>query len=171
MRITDLRDNSAVNLTDIEDTRVPWKRDIVVAFQGFGHALLTASREDVRLNGYYLGVYKGFVSGLLKQLPPPMQLFRTPEALLAGLFSDYIDTYKHSGHPMEHPLVHQIPDGVIGAGVLLVRNATELGYGRGILPVSNVERQAVIRSRAVLTLKELGFERSDGGVVTRSSPR
>ncbi len=161
MIVFDVRNRKKLKLESAEVTRLPWRQEVTVAFQGYHPDLVDAGRDDVQCSGYYLGVYKGFISGVIKSLPPPMQLFHSPQALLSGLFPDFKDTFVHPHSPVAHPLVYQIPDHVIGAGLLLVRNASELGFGSGPLPSSHVERQALTRARAVVTLKELGYARSD----------
>lgn len=170
MIIYDGRSRRKLTLEATEETRVPWRREVVVAFQGYHPELLDAGRDDVQCSGYYLGIYKGFVSGVIKSLQPPMQLFHSPQALLSALFPDFKDVYDHHHLTITHPLVYQVPDGVIGGGLLLVRNASELGFGRGALPSSHVERQALARSRALMTLKELDYTQPDQRRVETPAP-
>ncbi len=152
---------SPIELEVIEEVRVPWEHSKVIAFQGYSEEVVHEEPHLLMAVGYHLGVYQGFVAGMATILSPPQGLFPSPETLLARLFPDLKDNWHHpSGTiiPFDRSLVYQVPDGSIGAGMILVRNVPELCWGTGRPPTSNAERQVIARRRAVSVLGEMGFE-------------
>lgn len=103
------------------------------------------------------------VAGRRRAVRPPMGFYLDAEHLRKLLFADFPD-FIHPGGAISHPLVRVIPDGVLGAGSIVVRHAAALRDGD--IPMhlrDHVEIEAFRRKQALEALDALGFVRSGHG--------
>lgn len=103
------------------------------------------------------------VAGRRRAVRPPMGFYLDAEHLRKLLFADFPD-FVHSGQPISHPLVRVLPDGTLGAGSIVVRNAAALRDGDIPMNLRDaVEIAAFRRQQALSALDALGFVRSGDG--------
>lgn len=147
-----------------EAVYLPWDRSTLLAFTGQHAGLKDSEASDVLLPEYHLGLWRGYVSGVLKMLPGPMLLAYNAETLLANaIFKSVAGLYHHpTGWVNPHPNIWQVPKGSIGGGAIVVRHAITMAYGRSTgLPSDRVEKEALMRQATVQFLEDLGYARKD----------
>ncbi len=163
-----------VNLEVMETVRLPWNQSVIVAFEGYSERLKDVDMEDIQLRDYHLGLHGGYVSGLIKHVPPPSWMAISAAKLLENaVFKDLVFPEEAPGvrrrdplwiHPAgwlpPHPNIWQIPEGSLGGGAVLVRDVTVLAYGKKRdLPTSQVEKKALLMQHTRDLLETLGYER------------
>jgi hypothetical protein len=151
-------------------TPLPWAPETPVAFEAYLPQLRDSEPGMVVVAGYHVGNYKGHLSGILRQLQAPGRLFYDAQALLSGLFPDAARHYHHPTGIITRPLVTTIPDGMLGAGCVLVRNSTRLVQGDAAPAASNVERVALMLQRSASVLEEMGYVRRENSDPPAAAP-
>lgn len=164
MFITNIRTNQRMELTLLDEVRVPWDRGVVVSFEGHHPALKGLAREDIKVGGvshdYTLGASGDFVCGVIKTLTAPAAIFPNADTLLHRAFKQFHGQYHHPTGIIEHELITQVRPPHVGAGVLLVKDTNVLAFGRNRQSGDALSKEEQFRRHALVMLEELGYVQS-----------
>lgn len=143
-----------------EAVYLPWDRSTLLAFSATHPTFKELDQQDILLPNYHVGLYRHYLSGVLKTLPGPMLLAYNAQALLDNAaFRDIAPLYEHpTGWVNPHSNVWQIPQGTLGGGAIVVRDIILMAYGRrhGIPPEA-IEKKALMRQATTQFLEDLGY--------------
>lgn len=128
----------------------------VLVFEAYEPKLLGAEDKDLRASGWQLSTAHGWVLGYRERPHLPQARFTDIEDLMGRAFPRYAAHWTPPLRLPDTPLVQTVPDGLPGAGMIIVRNLSELVSG----PASGgdlVEQQRRTREHVRHTLLSLGF--------------
>ena len=157
IQIEDLRSGKRVPLSIEASYVAPWERNPaqVITFEGYHPDFKGADMPDVKLNGYQLAVDRGWVVGCRRTMQLPQGLFLNWEDLLHRIWPAREPFWRHNGEEISHPLVAVIPDGLPGAGMVVVRNTPQLTAAT--LDGDRLDQEAARRMHDGSMLRALGF--------------
>lgn len=138
--------------------RYPWpeQASVVLSFEFFDPKLRQAHENQITAQGFRVKTFKGWVVGVREALRDPAAIFDSWRSFQLTLLDDYAGWGVPTADPPPHPLIHLIPDGLPGAGVIVVRDTEQIRQGN-LSGVSFVARAAARREAALSTLSALGF--------------
>ena len=137
----------------------------LLCFEAFDERVKAFGQRQLGLGDFKVVTHKGFIVGVRSTLRAPRGLYPTIAAMQERIFGGFKDVIARVPARLNpHPLVHVIPDGYPGAGVIVVKNITGLVTGRGANApaMSFVEQAAAGRAASRRALRDLGFTLKEG---------
>lgn len=149
---------------------LPWKPETqhvlpgtseVLSFEGFAPMLAEAEETRLVAQNFRVVCHWGHVAAIRIFVRAPMGVYTSPLGMVKALFPPHHNTHEPPEWLEPHPLVYQIPAGVVGAGLVLVRDVVGL---RGLLSpgaafkMNAAQEREMLDNQAVQVLRELGFQ-------------
>lgn len=132
----------------------------LMCFEAFDERAKDMHHLQLFLQGFKVVCHAGFIVAARFSVGTPRGLYKTIPLMQRMLFSQFNEVVVSTPERLKpHPLVHVVPDGLPGAGIILVYNVAELKAGepprKGL---SFVEKEAAARASARQVMRDLGWE-------------
>lgn len=170
LHVEDLRNGKRVPLHLETSYVAPWETNPynVVTFEAYHPDLKGADTLDVKMNGFQLIASGGWIIGHRRTMQLPQSLFINWDDLLRRVWPDQKTFWRHGDGPVTHPLIAVIPDGLPGAGFVVVRNLSQLTAKS--LTGSHLDQEAARRHHDRAILRALGFLEVQDGATHEGHP-